>query len=59
MRIVHSGNQKREVTVPQPSWTYSAGAQAADGVAAPFEIHVAQLSTAFGPGPFRRITVNV
>ena len=59
VRIVEGGSQKREVIVPQPSWTYSASAQAADGVTAPFEIHVAQLSTAFGPGPFRRIIFDV
>ena len=43
----------------QPSWTYPAGMQAADAVALPFEIHVAQLSESFGPGPFRRIVINV
>ena len=59
VRIVQAGSQEREVIVPLPSWTYSASAQAADGVTAPFEIHVAQLSTAFGPGPFRRTIFDV
>ena len=47
------------MTVGAAHWTYTAGMRAADGVAAPFEIHVAQLSDAFGPGPFKRIMHNV
>ena len=53
------GPLRREVTVAAPQWTYPAGMQAADGVALPFEIHVAQFSASFGPGPFRRIVINV
>lgn len=59
VRIVESSLIRREVFVAQPNWTYTAAMQAADAVTAPFEIHVAQLSDAFGPGPFRRITVDV
>ncbi|MCV2871099.1 glycoside hydrolase/phage tail family protein [Defluviimonas sp. WL0050] len=58
VRVVESSLIRREVFVAQPNWTYTTAMQAADAVTAPFEIHVAQLSDAFGPGPFRRITVN-
>ncbi|MCB2116555.1 MAG: glycoside hydrolase TIM-barrel-like domain-containing protein [Rhodobacteraceae bacterium] len=59
VRIVEGASVRREVTVAAPQWTYPAGMQAADGVALPFEIHVAQFSASFGPGPFRRIVINV
>jgi hypothetical protein len=59
VRVVQGAAVRREVTVGQTAWTYPAGMQAADAVAVPFEIHVAQLSDSFGPGPFRRIVVDV
>ncbi|MFN0114578.1 MAG: glycoside hydrolase/phage tail family protein [Paracoccaceae bacterium] len=49
----------RQVTVAQPTWSYPPYEQAADGVSAPFDIDVAQLSDSFGPGPFERITIHV
>ncbi|MBK1636913.1 baseplate multidomain protein megatron [Rhodovulum adriaticum] len=45
----------REASTDAASWTYTAAMQAQDGTAAPFAIEVAQLSEAFGPGPYRRI----
>ncbi|RMD89899.1 MAG: host specificity protein, partial [Alphaproteobacteria bacterium] len=48
----------REEEVTAPAWTYAAAQQAADGVAAPFEIDVAQISDRYGAGPSRRITIN-
>ncbi|MCW3782228.1 baseplate multidomain protein megatron [Defluviimonas salinarum] len=59
LRIVQGAATRRTVTLAQPSWTYPAGLQALDGVNAPFEIHVAQLSDQFGAGPFTRISVDV
>ncbi len=59
LRVMQGTAVRREVTVGQPFWTYPAGMQAADAVALPFEIHVAQLSESFGPGPFRRIAIDV
>lgn len=58
VRVVEGAVVRREETVATPNWTYAAGQRAADGVMVPFEIHVAQLSGSFGPGPFRRITIN-
>ncbi|MGC9370623.1 MAG: baseplate multidomain protein megatron [Paracoccaceae bacterium] len=48
----------REQSVGQPGWTYDAAAQAADGVAAPFAVEVAQMSDRFGPGPFARVEIT-
>lgn len=58
VRVFDGPALRREVTVGAPSWTYTAAARAADGVTAPFEIAVAQVSDRFGPGPFTRITIN-
>ncbi|MZR14037.1 host specificity protein [Maritimibacter sp. DP07] len=57
VRVRQGGAVKRELTVSAPHWTYDAAAQAADGVIAPFEVEVAQLSQSFGPGPSARIDV--
>jgi hypothetical protein len=59
LRIVKAGTVVREVSVAQPQWTYAASMIAADAVAPSFEVHVAQLSDVFGPGPFARMTANV
>lgn len=48
----------REVEVTGPAWLYTAAMQAADGIAPPFDIEVAQISQAFGPGPARRLVVE-
>ncbi len=48
----------RQVIISPPSWTYSAGEQASDGVVGQIAIDVAQLSDSFGPGPFKRIYAN-
>ncbi|PPB81309.1 putative tail protein [Albidovulum inexpectatum] len=59
VRVVEAGQVRREVIVGATQWSYSAAERAADGVAIPFEIHVAQLSDLFGPGPFRKGVVDV
>ncbi len=48
----------REETVTAPAWTYAASARAADGVAGPFRVAVAQLSDRFGAGPFTEIGID-
>jgi hypothetical protein len=58
LRVVKDGAIRREATVAQPVWTYSAAMAAADAVTAPFELHVAQLSDTFGAGAFTRITIH-
>ncbi|MEL6521107.1 MAG: glycoside hydrolase TIM-barrel-like domain-containing protein, partial [Pseudomonadota bacterium] len=58
IKVVSAGTALRTELVGTPSWTYSAVDQASDGVTGPFDIQVAQVSDRFGPGPFRRITIN-
>ena len=51
------GTVLREVQLNQPTWTYGAAQQAADGVAAGDRIAVAQVSARYGPGPFASVEV--
>jgi hypothetical protein len=51
-----AGATLRTVDVMQPGWTWSAAERAADTGAAAIE--VAQVSRAFGAGPYRRIEIN-
>ncbi len=50
VRVMQGPQVLREVMVDSPHWTYDAVAQAADGVAAGFDLQVAQISAAFGAG---------
>ncbi len=59
LRVVQGSVVVREVSVGQPQWTYAAAMMASDGIGPSFEIHVAQLSDIYGPGPFARMTVDV
>ena len=58
VQVISGGTVRREVEVTDTVWTYTAAAQAADGVAAPFTLAVAQISDLFGPGLFRRIEID-
>lgn len=58
LRVLQGGAMHREVVVGTSSWRYSDALRAADGVTAPFNIEVAQISEIFGPGPFTRIEIN-
>ncbi|MCV2868541.1 glycoside hydrolase/phage tail family protein [Defluviimonas sp. WL0002] len=58
VRVLQGTSIRREVTVAQPNWIYSAEMIRSDAVAAPFEIHVAQLSDAFGAGAFTRMIID-
>ena len=54
LRVEAGGTVRSELTLSAPGWTYSAAAQAADGVTGGFTLAVAQVSERFGPGPFAR-----
>ncbi len=59
LRVVVGAVVLRELTLGVPQWIYPGALQSIDGILAqPFEIHIAQISDAFGAGPFVRITVN-
>ncbi len=57
VRVMDGVTVLREDTVGAEAWTYLAVDQAADGVVAPFQIAVAQISNRFGPGVFEQIEV--
>ncbi|MGP3696026.1 baseplate multidomain protein megatron [Rhodobacter sp. NSM] len=58
VRVLSQGRTCRRVEVTQPFWTYTAAAQAADGISGSFTVGVAQVSDSFGPGPFRSIMAS-
>lgn len=59
VRIMQANTLRRELTVGVPGWTYAQAQLVADGLAGQsFAIEVAQLSDAFGPGPFTRMMIN-
>ncbi|MES2549519.1 MAG: hypothetical protein V4630_07455 [Pseudomonadota bacterium] len=57
VRMLQSSAIVAEYVVSQPQFLYTATMQAADGVVGPFQVSVAQVSSAFGPGPFRQIDI--
>lgn len=57
VRVIQGASTVSEHVVAQPGFTYTSAMRAADGISGAFEIAVAQLSTSFGPGPFRKIGV--
>jgi hypothetical protein len=58
VRVVQSDVVLRETEATAPNYTYSAADKAGDGVSGSYEIHVAQISARFGPGPFTRTVIN-
>ena len=58
VRITVGGSVVRETETAFPEWTYSVAQQTADGVVAPFDIEVAQISQRFGAGLYARMTWN-
>ena len=58
VRILDGVSVVREHTVTTNAWVYSATDQATDGVVAPFQIAVAQISNRFGPGVFETVDVT-
>ncbi|MEO8242155.1 MAG: hypothetical protein ABI832_07555 [bacterium] len=51
VRVIAGTVVLREVEVSTSNWVYSADMQLADAVSVPFDVTVAQISVAFGPGP--------
>ncbi len=59
VRVSRGGGVIREVITGAPNWTYAQTQKIADGLAGlSFSIEVAQLSDAYGAGPFTRMTIN-
>ena len=58
LRIKKAGAILREQIINQPNWVYGNADQSADGAVAPFDIEVAQVSDAWGPGFNARMTWN-
>ena len=58
VRVLLGGTPVREAEATAPEWSYSATAQAADGVAGPVTFAVAQISQIFGPGLETRIVFD-
>ncbi|GGO57695.1 Terminase-like family protein [Roseovarius pacificus] len=50
LRVMQGPQVLREVTVGAPEWTYTAAAQAQDGITGPFTVQVAQVSALYGAG---------
>ena len=50
IRVQQGGVVLRSLDVDSVEWTYTAAEQAADGVSAPFDIEIAQISTIWGAG---------
>ena len=59
VRVIEADQIQAEYTTTQPSFVYTSAMQSSDGVSTDFQIAVAQLSTSFGPGPFRRVEVQL
>lgn len=57
VRVTVAGETRRELEVAGPEWDYPPALQAADGVAGPFAVQVAQISGLWGPGPFAQCDV--
>jgi len=58
LRVLDGETIVREVTLTAPDWIYPQAQQSSDGLSAPFNIDVAQISQSFGAGLFRRIVIN-
>lgn len=58
VRVIRNSAIVAEYSVSQPQFLYTAAMKAADAVTGSFQLSVAQVSTTFGPGPFRGIEVS-
>ena len=57
LRVYEGNEQRREVLLDTPRWTYSTAARAADGVSGAFDVRVAQISATYGAGPATVLTI--
>ncbi len=58
VQIIRNGSIRRDVTTLVARWDYTAAMKLVDEVTAPYSIRVAQISQAYGHGPYREITVD-
>lgn len=58
VRISSAGAIVAEYSTLQPSFVYTAAMRAGDGITGGFQAAVAQLSSVYGPGPFRALEVT-
>src|SRR6056297_2358440 len=58
LRILADGSVLRGTSLADPTFDYTQAMKTADATPSVFEAHVAQVSDRFGPGPFRRITLE-
>ncbi len=58
LRICLNGGVVREEIVAEPRWQYSDGQKAEDGVGGTYEVEIAQISAAYGPGAIATLTVG-
>ena len=58
VRVLTGTTLLRETTISQPTWTYTAAMQSADGATAATHIDVAQISSSYGTGPFKSISLG-
>ncbi|MCV6598438.1 MAG: glycoside hydrolase/phage tail family protein [Mangrovicoccus sp.] len=60
LRLSQNGALRLETSVNTPDWQISAADRAGAGIASgSYSFEVAQLSDRYGPGPFRRIAIDV
>lgn len=59
IRILSGASVLSEYQSAQPVFVYPVAAQIADGVTGAFDIAVAQVSSRYGPGPFRQVSTGV
>ncbi|MBN2741051.1 MAG: glycoside hydrolase/phage tail family protein [Rhodobacteraceae bacterium] len=58
VRVLEGSQIRRELEVSSAQWSYTQAQKTADGIAAGFEIAVAQISDIYGPGLFAQISVS-
>lgn len=58
LRVTLLGAVVAEYRLSTPEFLYTPEMRSADGVDGLFEVSVAQVSTSFGPGPFRTLTLS-
>lgn len=57
VRVLRNGALLRQAETREPIWTYLGADRAVDGADEPITIEVAQISTSFGPGLPRRLSL--
>jgi len=59
VRVTQAGTIRRQQSVSMPQWSWTAAAQAADGLSGAIELQVAQVSALYGPGRFGTLALVV